>query len=145
MKKYLISLCIFSGIVGSQIWAENMKNQENQSSEAPTEQQQEKPMVVSGKKTTINIKLPANATTGYQWYLTQYDEDLIRPKSYEYKISDQKKKLVGAGGVAVFKMQVSKRFKSVPQMQTIRFSYARPWNLSDAPQTKVITILSTGR
>ncbi len=145
MKKYLISLCIFSAIVGSQIWAENMVSQKDQSNKAPAAQQQDKPMVVSGKKTTINIKLPANATTGYQWYLTQYDEGLIRPKSYEYKVSESKKKLVGAGGVAVFKMQVSKRFKSVPQMQTISFSYARPWDLSDIARTKVITILSTGR
>ena len=145
MKKYLISLCIFSAIIGSQIWAENMVDQKGQIEKVSDEQQQDKPMVVSGKKSTINIKLPANATTGYQWYLTQYDSGLIRPKSYEYKVSDDKKKRVGAGGVAVFKMQVSKRFKSVPQMQTVRFSYARPWNLSDVARRKVITILSIGR
>ncbi|MCF6776126.1 protease inhibitor I42 family protein [Thiotrichales bacterium 19X7-9] len=102
-----------------------------------------KPIVVGDDQWTINVKLPANSTTGYQWYLKSYNSTLVRPKSYRYVLNNAKDtKLVGQGGSAEFKLTISKRFKTVPQMTQLTFIYARPWDLSDQSSTQVITLLS---
>ncbi|MCF6766095.1 protease inhibitor I42 family protein [Thiotrichales bacterium 19S3-7] len=103
----------------------------------------DKPIVVDDNQWTVTIRLPANATTGYQWYLKSYNNTLIRPKSYRYVLNNAKDtKRVGQGGSAEFKLTVSKRFKTVPQITQLTFIYARAWDLSDQSTTEVITLLS---
>ena len=145
MKKLLIGLSIFAilGGMNSSVFALN-KDVGKTSGPAKI-QDLDKPIMVSGKKSTVSIRLPANSTTGYQWYLTDYDAHLIKPKKYEYKVNSHKKGMVGVGGMAVFKMQVTKHFEVVPQMQKVTFTYARPWDLKEAGKTQTITILSSGR
>lgn len=100
----------------------------------------EKPIVVSGNQATINILLPAQPSTGYQWFLSDYDPNLIRIQSYRHLTGDTKK--AGSVGTDEFKVVVHNRFKNVPQKQTLTFEYMRPWDPSDAPLSKTVTILS---
>lgn len=100
----------------------------------------DKPIVVSGSQATVNILLPAQPSTGYQWFLSNYDKNLVRVQSYRHLAGDTKK--VGSVGTDEFKVVVHNRFKNAPQKQTLTFEYMRPWDPSDQPLTKTITILS---
>lgn len=104
----------------------------------------DKPIVISGKQQTFNIELKANATTGYQWYLKDYNEKLIRPVSYQYETAKDSK-MVGQGGTAEFKFKTYKQFKSMPQMTQLTFIYARPWDINDSATTKTVTVLSSNQ
>ncbi|MCF6767767.1 protease inhibitor I42 family protein [Thiotrichales bacterium 19S11-10] len=130
MKKIQIYFCFFTLCILSLPLSANTNDNIN------------KPIVVNNKEWTVTIELPANATTGYQWYLKSYDPDLIRPKSYRYSTNNDSKK-IGQGGIAEFKLTVSKRFKSVPQLTEVSFIYVKPWNLEEQTKEKTITLLST--
>lgn len=99
-----------------------------------------KPIVISGNQATVNILLPAQPSTGYQWFLSEYDDKSLRVQSYRHIPNDSKR--VGSIGQDEFKVVVHNRFKNAPQKQTLTFEYIRPWSPDENPLTKTVTILS---
>ena len=82
------------------------------------------------------VEMPENRTTGYIWFLSAYDANIITPidKSYTAAASQ----LAGAPGVA------SWRFNScvhVPTITKVRFSAQRPWAVSDQAQSAEYTVV----
>lgn len=72
--------------------------------------------------TTFEVKLPANATTGYQWKIEGlYDPRLVQLVSEDYLAPASN--LVGAGGAQVFV------FKSLENtgFASLSFAYYRVW------------------
>ncbi len=130
MKKFQIYVCFFILCIISIPLSASADDNTN------------KPIIIDDNQWTVTIKLPSNATTGYQWYLKSYNANLIRPKSYRYITSNDSKK-IGQGGIAEFKLTVLKRFKSSPQLTEVSFIYAKPWNLEEQTKEKTVTLLST--
>lgn len=77
----------------------------------------------------FSIQLKSNPTTGFSWFLREYNSDLITPISH--KFLPPEKKLLGAGGAEVWTFKVNKIAFTVPMQTTLRLIYARPWQGSD--------------
>jgi inhibitor of cysteine peptidase len=86
---------------------------------------------------TLQIKLPGNYTTGYEWEVIKgYDDDVIRQDGKgEYQ--PEKTDRVGAGGTAIF------IFKAVGTGRTdLNLEYRRPWEKNgDVPEDFEITVV----
>jgi inhibitor of cysteine peptidase len=86
---------------------------------------------------TLQIKLPGNYSTGYQWEVIKgYDDDVIR-QTGKGEYQPEKTDLVGAGGTAVF------TFKAVGAGRTyLNLDYRRPWEKNgDVPEDFEITVV----
>jgi len=84
---------------------------------------------VKRSDTSFVIRLPANATTGYQWNLVRFDKTLLSLKSHQYNAPQSK--MMGAGGEASFTFQLQ-RAKSRPNSTELVFRYARPWEAASS-------------
>lgn len=137
------SLLLQAGETGSE------NNHKNSSKPEKTTQaiKQSKPVIIGEGKRTFNIELPANPSTGYQWVLhSDYDTRLIKAKGYRYMADDngsKDKKLVGQPGKVEFKFEARNRFKKVPQILKLHFSYIRLWDPKDNPKQHTVVVVST--
>lgn len=98
-------------------------------------------IIVTTAAPTFVIKLDSNPTTGYSWFLHEYDKSLIQPVKHEFVAPDTK--LIGAGGYELWTFKVKQDGLTVPQQTTIRFAYARPWDGSDSA-SQIAFHVSTG-
>jgi inhibitor of cysteine peptidase len=98
-----------------------------------------KPIVVEQASPRFTVRLNANATTGFQWFLMNYDHDLIRPTRSYYQAGNSK--LVGAPGMSVWEFQVLSQAFRVPQVTHLEFEYRRPWEARFGNRQAVIVII----
>lgn len=84
----------------------------------------------------FKIKLKSNPTTGYSWFLREYDRNLILPLRHKFE-APADKRLIGAPGYEIWTFRVKPEAFAVPQQMTIRFIYSRPWQGSE--QAKSLT------
>jgi inhibitor of cysteine peptidase len=89
------------------------------------------------------IKLKSNPSTGYSWYLREYDANLVVPTKHSFSKSSQPG-LVGAPGYESWIFEVKPAGFIVPQQTLIRFVYARPWQAAD-DTTQLVFHVSTTR
>lgn len=87
----------------------------------------------------FSIELEANPTTGYSWYLKDYDGKLVKPIKHEFKAPSGG--TVGAPGYDVWTFKTDKIAFDVPIFTQITFIYAQPWNLESASDN-VVTIVT---
>lgn len=69
----------------------------------------------------VDITLAASPTSGYQWYVVNYNRDLLSLQNYRY--------VAGAAGktdVAIFTFSVDPRFYDAPQKTDVSFVYEQP-------------------
>lgn len=106
---------------------------------------QDKPTIIATPdKSEFIIKLKSNATTGYSWFLRQYDKNMIEPVSHKYQ--HPVSQLVGAPGFELWTFRVRSEGFTVPQVTYIRFIYSRPWEPANQTSTQVefkVTTLPT--
>lgn len=97
---------------------------------APTVYIQEKPVIIATPdKSEFIIQLKSNATTGYEWFLRQYDKNIIEPVSHKYQRPTSQ--LVGAPGLEFWTFRIKPEGFTVPQVTYIRFVYSRPWETTN--------------
>ncbi|MFZ2315955.1 MAG: protease inhibitor I42 family protein [Gammaproteobacteria bacterium] len=86
-------------------------------------------IVVEKKNPIFRIRLKSNPTTGYSWFLREYDHDLLVPVKHEFESPTMT--VVGAPGSDVWTFKVKPTGFTVPQQSTLRMVYARPWQGAD--------------
>lgn len=88
---------------------------------------------------SVQVSLPANATTGYQWFAKSYNQTLLHLQSYQYNAHPAGGK-VGVGGTAVFTFAVDPEFYKAPQTTDVIFVYRQPWSpdMQGAKMTEVM-------
>src|SRR5437016_901686 len=113
-----VSLMLFSAMAIAEQTA-NSSTSSNVYSEDKTNisVQQDQPSFV--------IKLKSNPTTGYTWFLREYDSNLVAPVKHSFV--PPVKTLIGAPGYELWTFKVKSGAFAVPQITTIRLIYARPW------------------
>jgi inhibitor of cysteine peptidase len=84
-------------------------------------------VMVTKEQPQFIIRLKANPTTGYNWFLRDYDTAFITPLKHKYEAPNTK--LMGAPGYDVWTFRVKPAGFVVPQMTQIHFAYARPWEV----------------
>lgn len=98
-----------------------------------------KPIVVKASSPEVVFSLPSNPSTGYSWFLSSFNSNLVMPMKRTFEKS--KKNIAGAPGVSTWMFRVHRQAFSVPTITKITMIYARPWDMSHA-KTKVITIVT---
>ncbi len=88
-----------------------------------------KTIMVSQTAPEFTITLAANPSTGYSWFVADYDPQFITviKHSYQAPISQ----LVGARGIDVWNFKVNPAAFTAPHLLKIDMLYARPWNAHD--------------
>lgn len=101
-----------------------------------------KPLIIQQKINqqivTFTIRLAANNTTGFQWFITGYDQNLVHPVHQQYIANP--KKLLGSPGISVWEFQVKPLAFAVPHVMHIQFEYRRPWEAAFANRTSFTVI-----
>jgi predicted secreted protein len=107
---------------------------------------QDKPVItVTSQKPEFTIKLKTNPTTGYSWFLREYNTELLTPVRHSFEFAADKK-LMGAPGYELWTFRAKPAAFVVPQQSAIRFVYARPWEVEDNNQvTFKVTTEGVGR
>lgn len=100
-------------------------------------------IVVTSDVPKFTIKLRSNPTTGYSWFLREYDANIMQPLKREFVQGD--KKLIGASGYELWTFKVKSSGFTVPQQTSIRFSYARPWESAESSSQVVFHISTQGK
>lgn len=99
-----------------------------------------KPITVSKTENTFTISLKANPTTGYVWFLKNFNNKLLEIESHKYQ--PPKSNAMGAPGKDIWTFKVDSDAFDAPQMAELTFVYTKPWDLKDQQQT-VFTVLTT--
>ncbi|MCX7115915.1 MAG: protease inhibitor I42 family protein [Gammaproteobacteria bacterium] len=97
--------------------------------------------IVAPDATTFEVRLPGNATTGFQWSVLTYDKTLLKLNGQTYQA--KKTGLMGSGGEAVFSFTCLK--KTRPQSTDVVFSYRRPWEKQAVKSTKVVVVFQKNK
>jgi predicted secreted protein len=99
-----------------------------------------RPIQVSSTNPYFTVTLPTNSSTGYMWYLKNYDARLII--LLRHNIQASKSAMAGAPGNEVWEFSVNPKGFVAPHMTMVQFEYARPWNLSDHPSIVDFTVVT---
>jgi len=97
-------------------------------------------IIVTADHPQFKITLKSNPTTGYSWFLREYDASLIKPIKNEYQRPE--KSLIGASGFEVWTFKIKPIGFTVPHQTALRMVYARPWNKTD-PGTQLVFHVTT--
>jgi inhibitor of cysteine peptidase len=105
----------------------------------PTVYTQDKPVaIVTAAQPEFVIKLKSNPTTGYTWFLRNYNTDLLQPVSHSFQAPDTT--MVGAPGFELWTFKVKPAAFVVPQQTSIRFAYSRPWEAAESATPLVFRV-----
>lgn len=86
----------------------------------------------------VTIKIKSNATTGYSWFLTNYNSALLTPVSSKYVAPTSN--IAGAPGYVEWQFSVNKAAFAVPQLTQVSLQYLRPWSVVSNAQKATYTI-----
>lgn len=96
-------------------------------------------IIVSPKENTFTLKLKSNPSTGYLWFLRDYDLNLITPIKHVYEKPNSK--MMGAPGMDIWTFEVKPSAFNFPRQTVLRMVYARPF--SSENMTPVLFTIST--
>ena len=87
-------------------------------------------IVVTAQQPQFVLKLKSNPTTGYSWFLQDYDSNVILPVKHVFQ--SPAKGMMGAGGFDIWTFKVKPAGFAVPQRAVIRMIYARAWEKNES-------------
>lgn len=124
MNKFITMLLCFLCLTN--VYAEESNTQTSK----PYSEENRNIVVTQQGSHDFTIVLKSNATTGYGWFLREYNHALIEPVKHQYVT--QKKALMGAPGEEVWTFQVKRDAFIVPMQTVLRFTYTRPFQSSES-------------
>lgn len=83
-------------------------------------------IVVTQAQPQFSIQLKSNPTTGFSWFLRDYNPQFIQPLSHHFEAGHDTP-LIGAPGYEIWTFKVKTPAFTVPLQTPIHFIYARPW------------------
>lgn len=89
------------------------------------------------------LKLKSNPTTGYSWFLREYDSNLIMPVKHAFTKPDND--MPGAGGFETWTFKIKPVGFTVPQQTILRLIYARPWQGAEGSTQLVFRVSTVGK
>ncbi len=124
---FCMLLCIFNMLIAAAM------------AEVPAYTEKETVISVSLQQPEFVLKLSSNPTTGYAWFLREYNHELVQPiKRVMHPSADHK--LIGAGGTELWTFRVKPEAFHVPQALILRLAYERPWQTDEEPTELVFKI-----
>ncbi len=104
----------------------------------PASVTQPKPIMVKASDPFFQVELKANPATGFSWFLTQYNSDLVTPVSAKYH--PPKKVITGAPGHTVWKFKLTQAAFVVPHIIEIRLRYMQPWAMVGGKHKLIVVV-----
>lgn len=95
-------------------------------------------IMVTDEQPEFNLELKSNPTTGFSWFLREYNTDLITPVKRTFQAGERK--LIGAPGKEIWTFRVKPKGFIVPQQTTLRMIYTRPFQGNDNARQVVFRI-----
>lgn len=95
--------------------------------------------LVAATAPQFTIKLKSNPTTGYSWFLRDYDTHLIKLVKHQY-VAGANKKMIGAGGYELWTFRVLPAGFIAPQQTLVRLVYSRPWEGAETGTQLVFSV-----
>ena len=95
---------------------------------------------VNREQKTVDIVLPENPTTGFRWYLTDYQESAIESVQYHYESADNH--LTGSAGFGHFLVTLDDEVFASPRRMQLDFVNLRPWEANSMPEKTSIYLYS---
>jgi predicted secreted protein len=130
--KTILTSFLVTTLFSTVVYAETTDEQAAASTPSYVFTEQKQSIAISVSHPEFTIKLKSNPTTGYSWFLREYDSHLIAPVTHSFVKPTQK--LMGAPGYEIWTFRVKAAGFSIPQQTAIRFVYARPWQSDDGTQ-----------
>ncbi len=127
-KLFLISIGMIILLGHATVFAVTINNKINKTT-IPTYAEDKLNIMVTKANREFVIKLKSNPTTGYSWFLREYDPSLITPVKHTFETPVPKR--IGASGYEVWTFKVKPNAFVVPQQTAVRLIYARPWQGAD--------------
>ena len=134
---------IFVGMyfLSTTVFAESVQAKfKEKASELPVFTEDKQTIVVSGNAQFV-VKLKSNPTTGYSWFLREYNAGLIEPVKHEVRAAADKR-LAGAPGYELWTFRVRPAGSVVPQQTMLRFVYIRPWEAAESSAQLVFKVVT---
>lgn len=97
-----------------------------------------RPLVVTKGTRIITLVLKANPSTGFSWFLGEYDREFIKPLTHTYMSTPNS--VPGASGFSVWKFKVKNDAFDVPQVLEIQMVYMRPFSLDNITRQTVTIV-----
>lgn len=135
----MVLFCMLIMTMTSQMFALNVNAKADTNANVYNEDR--KNITVKAKDASFTITLKSNPTTGYSWFLREYDANLIKPVSHQFQKGDTN--LMGAPGSETFVFRMKPEAFVVPTQTTIRLTYARPFEGNDGAKQIVFYVSST--
>lgn len=98
-----------------------------------------KAIQVTKASPTFILKLRSNPTTGYSWFLADYNQNLIKPIACKYVAPSTK--MMGVPGYDVWEFRVNPKAFTVPQVTEVTLQYFRHWAVFDNGRKLSFTIV----
>jgi len=127
--RYVLLICLVCSFVNASAASEQRYGNPDRS------------IFVSKAPRRFTIKLKANKTTGYSWFLLKYSK-FIEPLSYQYV--SPKHVRPGEGGYSLWRFKLKRWASRVPHLGAITFVYQRPWMTKPA-KTTTFTVVVSGK
>lgn len=89
------------------------------------------------KNPYFNVNLQSNPSTGYQWYLTRYNPDLVKPVGHS--VLKTTNNMPGAPTITQWNFKARHSAFDVPQYGRLRFEYRRSFENTPA-RVQIVTI-----
>lgn len=96
-------------------------------------------IMVAQTNPNFTLKLKSNPTTGFTWFLRDYDDALVVPVKHTFETSETK--LMGAPGYDFWEFKMKPSAFLVPRQTIVRMIYARPFSGDNV--TPVMFTIST--
>lgn len=100
---------------------------------ATTNNTQTKANILTKANPTFTLKLPSNPTTGYSWFIVNYDNSLLTLQKHQYvapnNANKNNKTRIGQGGYEIWQFKATTAALQVPRIIAIKLIYARPWEI----------------
>lgn len=98
-----------------------------------------KPILIHRNADTFIVALPANPTTGYEWFLMKYDRHKVQLVDSKYV--PPQTNLMGAPGFALFTVKILPMGFSRSERLQLLFVYKRPWEktIGQVQRVNIIT------
>lgn len=136
IQKYKFACFIFFSIFGFFLTTLNSSHAADKaiaSGKKPLIYEQTKTAIIVDKDQPVFIiKLVSNPTTGYTWFLHDYDKSVLKPVKHEYVAPKQEQAMPGAPGYELWTFRVKSEAFAVPQRSVLQMVYARPWEVGQS-------------
>ena len=133
VRLVIVGVCVLAVLLGGWAAVSRARSNRSQAQDQSAGQDQVGPEKKSEQRTlkvgeAFELRLDANATTGYAWEVAELDESKVRLVANDYVEGATSGQVVGAGGQSVL------RFEAVAKGQTrIKLVYRRAWETGVEP------------